>query len=294
MKNRLFYRELNKIQSLSSQDNIPVQTKAEKDEMETIARLCIRRESQKGRKTEMRKLSVAACVACIVIAGSQTAMAKEFFQEITRISTGTGYVAQNEAPNMSEAKAIAGKMFDQIKGTVYDADGNAIMSFEDLKEGMALYTVDGEEIDSIEPDGTITTRKEAESSFKLYDSWEDAVPYINLDLMLPEFPEGYKLDSIKLYPNTETGKSNYVFAQYVNAKGKKLVFETRNLSEDGGYSVGTEEKIESAEVNGNQAVVIGKKEIIWEQDDQQLSILFRDEKPGKKALVKMAESLKNF
>ncbi len=110
--------------------------------------------------------------------------------------------------------------------------------------------------------------------------------------MLPEIPKGYKLDSIKLYPDTKIGKSNYVYAQYVNDKGKTLSFETRNLFEDGGYTVGTDEKIESAQVNGKQAAVIGKKEIIWEQDNQQLSIRFKDEKPGKKTLVKMAESLK--
>ena len=60
--------------------------------------------------------------------------------------------------------------------------------------------------------------------------------------MLPEIPKGYKLDSIKLYPDTKIGKSNYVYAQYVNDKGKTLSFETRNLFEDGGYTVGTDEK----------------------------------------------------
>ncbi len=82
MKDRIFYRELNKIQSLSSQDGIPAQTEAEKDEMEKLARLCICRDTKKGRKTEMRKLSIAACIACIVIAGSQTAWQRNFSRKL--------------------------------------------------------------------------------------------------------------------------------------------------------------------------------------------------------------------
>ena len=296
MKGRIFYRELNRVESLSDMGSIPEQSEQEKDEMEALARRCTRREIKKGWKHEMNRIqkfsiTIAACTAFVVI-GSQTAMAKEFFREIARVSTGIGYVAQDEAPDAREIKAIAGAMFEKIKGNVYDADGNMIESFDDLKEGMTLYTKGGEEIDSIEPDGTITTKQETEDSFKTYETWEEALPYIDLDLMLPDMPEGYELESIRLYPESESGKSIYVYSWYSNSKGKEIIFETRNLLKDGGYTVGTEEKVTAAEVNGVPAAIIGNQEIIWEQDNQQLSIRFRDEKPGKDALVKMAESLK--
>lgn len=283
MKKSPFYQSLNWMDH-HQESYSTFQTPAEQDEMEQLARRCVRNTGSAASRISSRalprRLSYAACMVLAVALMSQTAVGEELWKTVRRIDTGVGFAVQNVYP---EPEAYYRKM----EGKLFDAAGNALTldqmkAIEAGELNIEIYDQEGQPLGK-------NTGEDFEASRRCFSSPEEASRYLTFSLLLPKVPEGFSPTEIYNYMDSDQEKSDYLTILYTNESGDKIHYDARLCTPETAYSIGTDGTIEQIQINGHTAVLIDGHEVMWEQDGQQLYL--RGTGISSEALIEMAQSM---
>lgn len=257
--------------------------------------------TSKGREEHKRKkfaAGLAVAAASFMLLGvllAQPSFASGLLDKIlSTISLGHITISQVEPPPEDLSYVIP----ESLVGQLFDRDGKVLHEVNG-KTG-ALYTAAGEEIDGIE-DGRIVTKAEAEAKLKegIRTLTDPAAldEYTNFKVGLPTYlPEGYAFDRAEQYVDDQGNSSpKYIDLYFTKGdSGKSIHIQERYADEETAYEQSTSGTIESAKVNGVDAVIINEKSIDWEADGILYSVMTKrmGEPIEMSELIKIAESVK--
>ncbi len=240
------------------------------------------------------KVASFALVCILGFSAMQTSFAQDVVGKIVKtISLGHIVIYEDEHTEGVEQYPVP----DKLKGKIFDKDGNPLEVIPRNIE--KIFTVDGEEIDSVDHlTGEIKTVVEEEKlrqennlivkdSGKLND-------YTCFNVILPSYlPEGYEFDRAEFYKD-ENGiveDSKYISLYFTNGKAEEYIFMNQRFAdEETAYEAGGE-NVEELKINGVDAVMYNDRNIDWEANGVIYGLSGRG-KITKDELIKIAGSIK--
>ncbi|RCX18140.1 uncharacterized protein DUF4367 [Fontibacillus phaseoli] len=252
--------------------------------------------AERKRNKFPKGLAVAAAFVLLIgVLFAQPSFASGLLQKfVSTISLGHITAFQVEPPPEDASypvpESLVGQLFDKDDQVLFEVNG---------KTG-PMYTADGEEIEGIE-NGEIVTKAEAEAKLKegIRTLTDPAAldEYTNFKVGLPSYlPDGYAFDRAEQYVDEQGNTSpKYIDLYFTKGdSGKQIHIQERYADEETAYDQSTSGTIESAKVNGVDAVIINEKSIDWEADGILYSVMTKrmGEPIEKSELIKIAESVK--
>jgi hypothetical protein len=241
------------------------------------------------------RLATAVVAICIMSVGlMKTSFAQELIEKVKKSISLQNVTVEQYTEEFVEELSAEQPIPDELKGKIFDKDGNEIEVFSEEYEGK-LYTVDGEVIASIIDDDIITVseqeKMDQEQTLVIKDLSE-VNNYTCFNVILPDYlPEGYKFDKAE-FMKDENGNviDGGVFLFFTNEKTGEYIFMGQRDVKIGGYTTGTDEEIEELKINGVDAVIYDNT-ISWEVNNIIYSLYGR-ELITDTELINMAESIK--
>lgn len=257
---------------------------------------------QNNNINKIKKTGIA--VASLLIISTilaQTTFAKDVVNNIIKtISLGNFTAIQTDESKDDNYSEI---LSDDLKGKLFDKNGNALekITKDIAKDG--IYTKDGEKVDKwTYKDGTTVTKVNKDKTKE--DKMEEDTLYITdsskindytcFDVKLPSYlPSGYTFEKAGFYKD-ESGNvkdSKYAELHFKNsATGEEIYMQERLIGEDTRGDLATDDKIESIKINGVDAVLEGENDIDWEMNNTHYFLAAKN--MTKDEVVKIAESIK--
>lgn len=254
------------------------------------------------KKLFVKPIFITAVITVFVMGFAMTSYGQDFYRVIKEVFVGeyAKYIVteQTGAPDLS--------IPDDLKGKLYDKDGNALEQFPENGE---IYNQNGAEliISAMvfeDENGQQITKSEAltreehnerqNSKMTTMTNPEEAKPYLAFDFSLPGYlPDGYVFDRIQLF-NDENGKPvencEYAYVYFSNGDHTKDIYlQLRLMNEETAYEAGIG-NVEEIEVNGNKGV-IGEGNIDVEIDGVMYMLMASASGIDNEQLIKMAESI---
>jgi len=241
-------------------------------------------------KRHFKRSSIIAIAACLTLALSVSALA---FVHYLSLGENAIYIVEpREAVNPEDA------IPEELRGLLYDADGNLIETFGDIQD--SFYNADGESVMVTNDDSgklSIVTMEEetakTEKISTLFDSLEDAQTYLAFDAKSPSYvPAEYVLEGYRVF-NDEDGKpaqdSKYLSIYYFGNNGVNdcIYIQARLMDEETSFEsdVGSVEKIT---INGYEAIATRSNVDILIGD---VMYMIHANKLPQNEVIEMAESL---
>ncbi|QAT63263.1 DUF4367 domain-containing protein [Acidilutibacter cellobiosedens] len=246
---------------------------------------------RKSNKT--KKFAVAASVAVICFSLMQTSFAQDLLAKIVNsISLKHINVEQIEEPETYQIP-------EELKGKIFDKDGNPIKEFSKSYADDGVYTADGEKIVDFK-DGKIITESDEvnnrEDNYMIVKDQEKLNDYTCFKVILPQYlPEGYEFDRAEFYKgeNGVVKDSKYIDLYFVNKEtGKQIFMQQRFADEETAYSMSTGDKIEKVKINGIDAIISDGGNIDWENNGVLYSMHMHGKDISRSEIIKAAESVK--
>ena len=248
----------------------------------------------KSSRKSKRLTTIAASITlvCVVsVSLTQTSFGQDIMGKvIKKISLGHIGAVQEEA-SKQESFAVP----SELKGKIFDKDGNEIKEFSKKYKGK-FYTSNGEEIEDISG-GVITTvaeyEKERKETTLVVKNSDELNKYTCFNVILPSYlPEGYEFDRAEFYKNEDgvVKGTKYIDLYFKNGI-KEIFMQQRFADKSTGYVDGTDGKIEKIKVNDVDAILMDNRNIDWEYNGVIYGISGRGE-VTKSELIKIAESIK--
>ena len=252
----------------------------EKDKQEVYVKM------KKKQKKQYKKPAIAAACALLVATLPFTSFGGGIVNTVRQAVSPSGRIVVNE-----DEPAVAIPFPEELKGKVFDKDGNEITDFEVLKNAEHVYSKDGREIVGSNYDEATRT---GEVTFQYADeakeSTGDKAPVEEIAKRLNFNPLVFsgKYDYVESEIFAESGKpSDYVAFTY-EKDGKTIYLNERISSPETAYETGGEGKIYEVNVNGVKVIIQGH-EANFERDGLLVSISARG--ADKDDLIAMVKDL---
>ena len=252
----------------------------EKDKQEVYVKM------KKKQKKQYKKPAIAAACALLVATLPFTSFGGGIVNTVRQAVSPSGRIVVNE-----DEPAVAIPFPEELKGKVFDKDGNEITDFEVLKNAEHVYSKDGREIVGSNYDEATRT---GEVTFQYADeakeSTGDKAPVEEIAKRLNFNPLVFsgKYDYVESEIFAESGKpSDYVAFTY-EKDGKTIYLNERISSPETAYETGGEGKIYEVNVNGVKVIIQGH-EANFERDGLLVSISARG--ANKNDLIAMVKDL---
>jgi hypothetical protein len=255
------------------------------------------------KKSFIKPAFVAAVIAVSIIGLAMTSYGQDFYRVIKEVLVGehARYIVTEQTGAQADVPALP----DELKGKLYDRDGNVLEQFPENGEIynrngeklilQSVYTGDGNKLAALTEKEYDELQKSKLDDYTVMTDFEEAKSYLSFDFSLPAYlPEGYVFDRIRLY-NDETGKPikncDYADVYFTNGDhARDIYLQLRLMNEETAYeaSIGNVEEID---INGNKGV-IGEGSIDVEIDGVMYMIRVHASGIDNEQLIKMAESIK--
>ncbi|WP_339317170.1 DUF4367 domain-containing protein [Paenibacillus sp. FSL R10-2734] len=232
---------------------------------------------------------LAACILSVTFV--QPSFAQELLSKVLQ-TINLGHIVAHEVEYSVENNVIP----DELKGKIFDSNGNAILTPDAAQKADDVYNADGEKIVGFE-DGRLVTQSERDQEKPKVLIVRDSSKlneYTMFDVGLPEYlPDGYAFDRAEFYKN-DNGEviknSKYIDLYFINkATNERITMQQRYADEETAYEMSTDGTIENVEINGVDAVFWNGKAIDWEANGVLYGVV--SSSLDKDDLTKVAESI---
>lgn len=238
-------------------------TADEKDKQEVYAKM-----KNKQRK-QYKKPAIAAACALLIATLPFTSFGGGIVNTVKQAVSPSGRIVVNE-----DEPAVAIPFPEELKGKVFDKEGNEITDFEVLKKAEHVYSKDGREIVGSNYDEATRT---GEVTFEYADEVKkdtgDKAPVKEIAKKLSfnplVFSDKYNYVESKIFAEPGT-LSDYVAFTY-EKDGKTIYIDERVSTPENAYETGGEGKIYEVNVNGVKVIIQGR-DADFERDGLLVSI----------------------
>ena len=224
---------------------------------------------KKKKRISYRRPAVAAACALIIFTLPFTSFGSEIVETVKQVASPSGRIVVNEDKLAVNPKDIP--FPEELRGKVFDKEGNEITDFEVLKNAEHVYSKDGREIvgsDYDEATGEVTFEYAGEAK-----STGDKAPIEEIAKKLSfnplVFSDKYNYVESEIFAEPGT-LSDYVSFTY-EKDGKTIHLHERISSPETAYETGGEEKIYEVNVDGVKVIIQGNN-ADFERDGLLLSI----------------------
>ncbi|MNO38397.1 hypothetical protein D3C76_284990 [compost metagenome] len=228
-------------------------------------------EEEKGLRTNYKLRRPAVILATLLVVGTlsitfvQPSFAQELLSKVLQ-TINLGHIVAHEVEYSEDYNVIP----DELKGKIYDRNGNALVTLGAAQKADDLYNADGEKIIAFE-NGRLVTQSEKDqekAELMIVRDSSKLNEYTLFDVGLPEYlPAGYIFDRAEFYKdsNGEVMNSKYINLYFVNeATNEKISMQQRYADEETAYEMSTDGTIEKVKINGVDAVLVNGKGLDWE------------------------------
>lgn len=231
-------------------------------------------------------------VACVLsVTFVQPSFAQEMLHKVLK-TINLGHIVAHEVEYSAENNVIP----EELRGKIFDSNGNALVTLDAAQEASDIYNADGEKIVGFSDGKWITESEKDQVKSKMLIVKDSAKlnEYTVFKVGLPEYlPEGYVFDRAEFYKDEsgEVKNSKYIDLYFVKEATDEVIFmQQRHADEETAFEMSTNGKIEKLQINGVDAVMINDKAVDWEANgvlyDVSAANLDKDE------IVKVAESIR--
>lgn len=252
----------------------------EKDKQEVYAKM-----KNKQRK-QYKKPAIAAACALLIATLPFTSFGGGIVETVKQAVSPSGRIVINEDKLAVNPKDIP--FPEELKGKVFDKEGNEITDFEVLKNAEHVYSKDGREIV-----GYYDDEATGEVTFEYADEANPAADKAPVEEIAKKlsfnplvFSDKYNYVESEIFAEPGT-PSDYVAFTY-EKDGKTIHLHERISSPETAYETGGEEKIVEVNVDGVKVIIQGH-EANFERDGLLVSISARG--ADKDDLIAMVKDL---
>ncbi|WP_215508911.1 hypothetical protein [Peptoniphilus sp. EMRHCC_23] len=238
-------------------------TADEKDKQEVYAKM-----KNKQRK-QYKKPAIAAACALLIATLPFTSFGGGIVNTVKQVVSPSGRIVINE-----DEPAVAIPFPEELKGKVFDKEGNEITDFEVLKKAEHVYSKDGREIvgsnyDEATRTGEVTFEYADEVKKDTGDKApvEEIAKKLNFNPLV--FSDKYNYVESEIFAEPGT-LSDYVAFTY-EKDGKTIYINERISSPETAYETGGEGKIYEVNVDGVKVIIQGR-DADFERDGLLVSI----------------------
>ena len=252
----------------------------EKDKQEVYVKM------KNKQKKQYKKPAIAAACALLIATLPFTSFGGGIVNTVRQAVSPSGRIVVNE-----EEPAVAIPFPEELKGKVFDKEGNEITDLEVLKKAEHVYSKDGREIvGSNYDDATRTGEVTFEYADEVKKDTGDKAPVKEIAKKLSFNPLVFsdKYNYVESEVFAESGKpSDYVAFTY-EKDGKTIYLNERISSPETAYETGGEGKIYEVNVDGVKVIIQGH-DADFERDGLLVSI--SAEGADKDELIAMVKDL---
>lgn len=234
----------------------------EKDKQEVYVKM------KKKQRKQYKKPAIAAACALLIATLPFTSFGGGIVNTVRQAVSPSGRIVVNE-----DEPAVAIPFPEELKGKVFDKEGNEITDLEVLKKAEHVYSKDGREIVGSNYDEATRT---GEVTFEYADeakSTGDKAPVEEIAKKLSfnplVFSDEYNYVESEIFADPGT-LSDYVAFTY-EKDGKTIHLDERISSPENAYETGGEGKIYEVNVDGVKVIIQGR-DADFERDGLLLSI----------------------
>ncbi len=254
-----------------------------------------REETELRTKHRLRRPAVMVATLLTVCVLSVTFVQPSFAQQMLEKVLQTinlGHIVAHEVEYTGDPNVIP----EELKGKIYDRNGNALVTLDATQKVDDIYTADGEKIVGYE-NGKLVTQSEVDQDkpdvLIVRDS-EKLNEYTMFDVGLPEYlPEGYEFDRAEFYKeaNGEVSHSKYIALYFTHKEsGKDIYMQQRHADEETAFEMSTDGTIEKVKINGVDAIMMDDRSVDWEANGVLYNVSSRS--IDKNEIIKVAESIR--
>ena len=235
----------------------------EKDKQEVYVKM------KKKQRKQYKKPAIAAACALLIATLPFTSFGGGIVNTVRQAVSPSGRIVVNE-----DEPAVAIPFPEELKGKVFDKDGNEITDLEVLKKAEHVYSKDGREIvGSNYDDATRTGEVTFEYADEVKKDTGDKAPVEEIAKKLSfnplVFSNKYNYVESEIFADPGT-LSDYVSFTY-EKDGKTIYLNERISSPETAYETGGEGKIYEVNVNGVKVIIQGR-DADFERDGLLVSI----------------------
>ena len=252
----------------------------EKDKQEVYAKM------KNKQKKQYKKPAIAAACALLIATLPFTSFGGGIVNTVRQAVSPSGRIVVNE-----DEPAVAIPFPEELKGKVFDKEGNEITDFEVLKKAEHVYSKDGREIvgsnyDEATRTGEVTFEYADEVKKDTGDKApvEEIAKKLNFNPLV--FSDKYNYVESEIFAEPGT-LSDYVAFTY-EKDGKTIYIDERVSTPENAYETGGEGKIYEVNVDGVKVIIQGH-EANFERDGLLVSISARG--ADKDDLIAMVKDL---
>ena len=234
----------------------------EKDKREVYVKM------KKKQRKQYKKPAIAAACALLIATLPFTSFGGGIVNTVRQAVSPSGRIVVNE-----DEPAVAIPFPEELKGKVFDKEGNEITDLEVLKKAEHVYSKDGREIVGSNYDDATRT---GEVTFEYADeakSTGDKAPVEEIAKKLSfnplVFSDKYNYVESEIFAEPGT-LSDYVAFTY-EKDGKTIYIDERVSTPENAYETGGEGKIYEVNVNGVKVIIQGR-DADFERDGLLVSI----------------------
>ncbi len=234
----------------------------EKDKQEVYAKM------KNKQKKQYKKPAIAAACALLIATLPFTSFGGGIVNTVKQAVSPSGRIVVNE-----DEPAVAIPFPDELKGKVFDKEGNEITDLEVLKNAEHVYSKDGREIVGSNYDEATRT---GEVTFAYAGEANPAADKAPVDVIAKKlnfnplvFSEKYNYVESEIFADPGT-LSDYVAFTY-EKDGKTIYLNERISSPETAYETGGEGKIYEVNVDGVKVIIQGR-DADFERDGLLVSI----------------------
>lgn len=235
----------------------------EKDKQEVYVKM------KKKQRKQYKKPAIAAACALLIATLPFTSFGGGIVNTVKQAVSPSGRIVVNE-----DEPAVAIPFPEELKGKVFDKEGNEITDLEVLKKAEHVYSKDGREIvGSNYDDATRTGEVTFEYADEVKKDTGDKAPVeeiakkLNFNPLV--FSNKYKYVESEIF--AEPGTLSDCVAFIYEKDGKTIYIDERVSSPENAYETGGEGKIYEVNVNGVKVIIQGR-DADFERDGLLVSI----------------------